>query len=211
MPRHNNVIPNGHFHKDWQHHVRTWFNQPGQKKSRRIARAAKAQKVAPRPVDGPLRPVVHAQTFRYHTKLRAGRGFTLDELKEAGINRHLAATIGIAVDHRRRNRSVEGLQSNVQRLKAYKSKLLLFPRKTKHPKKADSPLESLAKATQGNLASVLPITQAVTRTKARKVTEEDTKRSVYNLLRVARADARMHGIREKKKKEAAEEAKDAKK
>jgi large subunit ribosomal protein L13e len=37
--------------------------------------------VYPRPVAGPLRPVVHSQTQRYNTKIRAGRGFTLDELK----------------------------------------------------------------------------------------------------------------------------------
>jgi len=27
MVRHNNVIPNQHFHKDWQNRVRTWFDQ----------------------------------------------------------------------------------------------------------------------------------------------------------------------------------------
>ena len=56
----------------------------------------------------------------------------------AGINRRLAPRIGIAVDHRRRNRSLEGLQVNVQRLKEYKSKLILFPRKMSNPKKGDS-------------------------------------------------------------------------
>jgi hypothetical protein len=45
------------------------------------ARIAKAKAVYPRPVAGPLRPVVHSQTQRYNTKIRAGRGFTLDELK----------------------------------------------------------------------------------------------------------------------------------
>ena len=27
MVRHNNVVPNQHFKKKWQLHVRTWFNQ----------------------------------------------------------------------------------------------------------------------------------------------------------------------------------------
>jgi hypothetical protein len=27
MVRHNNVIPNQHFHKDWQTRVKTWFDQ----------------------------------------------------------------------------------------------------------------------------------------------------------------------------------------
>lgn len=49
--------------------------------SRRKARQAKARRIAPRPVAGPLRPQVRCPTVRYHTKVRAGRGFTLEELK----------------------------------------------------------------------------------------------------------------------------------
>lgn len=48
---------------------------------RRKARQAKARRIAPRPVAGPLRPQVRCPTVRYHTKVRAGRGFTLEELK----------------------------------------------------------------------------------------------------------------------------------
>ena len=43
-------------------------------------------------------------------KLRLGRGFTLAELREAKIAPKLARTIGISVDHRRRNRCTESLQ-----------------------------------------------------------------------------------------------------
>lgn len=77
----NNVIPNGHFHKDWQRMVRTWFNQPMRKQRRRLNRAKKARAIAPRPVAGSLRPVVRCPTFKYNTRVRAGRGFTLQELK----------------------------------------------------------------------------------------------------------------------------------
>lgn len=49
----------------------------------------------------------------------------------AGIPKKLAPTIGIAVDHRRRNRSLEGLQANVQRLKTFKAKLVIFPRRAR--------------------------------------------------------------------------------
>ena len=80
-PKRNNIIPNGHFHKDWQRMVRTWFNQPMRKKRRRMNRVKKARAIAPRPVAGLLRPVVRCPTFKYNTKVRAGRGFTLDELK----------------------------------------------------------------------------------------------------------------------------------
>eukprot|EP00158_Paraphelidium_tribonemae_P010348 Partr_v1_DN46774_c0_g1_i1_m54235 putative 60S ribosomal protein L13 len=100
----NKVIPNTHFRKDWQLRVKTWFNQPAKKLKRRNLRAAKAKAVFPRPVER-LRPVVHAPTQKYNAKTRAGRGFSLDELKEAGITRQLATTVGISVDHRRRNKS----------------------------------------------------------------------------------------------------------
>lgn len=75
------------------------------------ARAAKAKAVFPRPVAGSLRPVVRGQTKRYNTKVRAGRGFTLDELKAAGIPAKHAQTVGICVDHRRKNRSEESMQA----------------------------------------------------------------------------------------------------
>ncbi|KAH7307055.1 hypothetical protein KP509_22G044100 [Ceratopteris richardii] len=75
--KHNNVVPNGHFKKDWQSYVRTWFNQPARKKRRRLARQKKAVRVFPRSTSGALRPVVHSQTLKYNMKVRAGRGFTL--------------------------------------------------------------------------------------------------------------------------------------
>ena len=50
-------------------------------------------------------------------------------MQAAGIPKKLAPTIGISVDHRRKNKSLEGLQANVQRLKTYKAKLVIFPRR----------------------------------------------------------------------------------
>jgi len=132
------MIPNGHFHKDWQKYVKTWFNQPARKVRRHNRRLKKAREAAPRPAAGPLRPVVRCPTVRYQTKVRAGRGFTLEEVKRAGLSKYYARTIGIAVDHRRRNRSLESLQQNVQRLKEYRSKLILFPLNSKKPWKGDS-------------------------------------------------------------------------
>ena len=86
----------------------------------------------------PLRPAVRGQTVRYNRKLREGRGFTLAELKEAGVGRKEALSIGIAVDHRRRNLSEEGKKLNVERLQAYKARLIVFPRKAGKPKKGDT-------------------------------------------------------------------------
>ena len=85
-----------------------------------------------------LRPAVRGQTVRYNRKLREGRGFTLAELKAAGINRKEAKGVGIVVDHRRRNLSEEGKILNVERLKAYKQRLIVFPRKSGKPKQGDS-------------------------------------------------------------------------
>ena len=131
MVRHNNVVPNQHFHKiSWQNRVKTWFEQPMRKKRRRAARMKKAAAIAPRPVSGLLRPVVKPPTVRYNYKLREGRGFTLTELKEAGIDRKEARSIGIAVDHRRRNKSNESLQLNSQRLPLF---CRLLPRLSHRP------------------------------------------------------------------------------
>merc|ERR1712221_47306 len=81
-------------------------------------------------------------------KQRAGRGFTLEELKAAGLSKKFARTIGIAVDHRRRNKSVESLQLNTQRLKEFKSKMILFPINAKKPRKGDATAEEMSKAVQ---------------------------------------------------------------
>ena len=104
---------------------------------RRRARQTKVAFFGVRPLK-PLRPAVRGQTVQYNTKIREGRGFTLAELKGAGIGKKQARGIGIIVDHRRRNLSEEGKKLNVERLKAYKSKLIVFPRKAGKPKKGDS-------------------------------------------------------------------------
>lgn len=95
----NKVIPNTHFRKDWQLRVKTWFNQPAKKLKRRNLRAAKAKAVFPRPVES-LRPVVHAPTAKYNAKLRAGRGFSLDELKVLALFSALFCC-GVALMERR--------------------------------------------------------------------------------------------------------------
>ena len=65
--------------------------------------------MAPRPTGGALRPAVHCPTIKYNAKVRLGRGFSLEELKGAGIPVKFAPTIGIAVDLRRTNKSAESL------------------------------------------------------------------------------------------------------
>merc|ERR1712001_102936 len=202
MPaKRNQMVPNAHFHKDWDKYVKTWFNQPARKERRRKMRAKKAAAVAPRPMKS-LRPVVRCPTFRYNVKARSGRGFSLEELKSAGISKSMAKTIGITVDHRRRNKSVESLQINAQRLKEYQSKLILFPIKASKPRKGDATEEDLKKASQlqGQLMPVKGIDNK--RLRAMEVTDDLKKFKAFNAIRQSRAVARLWGIRAKKAKEA---------
>mmetsp|Transcript_42316 Transcript_42316/g.111399 ORF Transcript_42316/g.111399 Transcript_42316/m.111399 type:complete len:207 (+) Transcript_42316:57-677(+) len=197
MVKHNNEIPNQHFHKVCQQdHIRTWFNQPARKKRRRLARQAKAAAMAPRPTAGLLRPVVHPPTVKYNYKLRQGRGFTFAELKEAGINRKEARTIGISVDHRRRNRCAESLQLNAQRLKEYKSKLIVFPRKRGKPKAGDADAAELDKAAQLT-GPILPMPAAVADEEPVTITAEMKSVEAFHKIRMARADFRLFGVRQK--------------
>merc|ERR1712115_595117 len=163
----------------------TWFNQPARKFRRRQSRIAKAARIAPRPL-GKLRPMVHCPTYKYNVKQRAGRGFTLEELKAAGLSKKDAQTIGIAVDHRRRNKSVESLQLNSQRLKEYKSKLILFPLNSKKPRKGDSTAEEM------------PVKPVVKRARAMEVTDDMKKFQAFQTIRQARSFQALHGIRAKR-------------
>ncbi|PGH11451.1 hypothetical protein AJ80_07131 [Polytolypa hystricis UAMH7299] len=189
---------------------------PGRKHRRREARLAKAAAVAPRPVDQ-LRPVVRCPTVKYNSRVRAGRGFTLQELKEAGIPKKLARTIGIAVDHRRINASTESLVPNVDRLKAYKARLILFPRRSGQHKQLDGSAEEV-KAVQGayakNVSSLFPIVDAARANAVSEISRSDLpegEKAAYRRLRDARSEARMLGVREKRAKAKADEAESAKK
>lgn len=135
MVKHNNILPNIHLRKHWQRWVKSSFNQPGRKRRRLEARRTKAARVFPRPLHS-LRPIVASCTTRYAGKPRIGRGFTLDELSQAGLSHRFAQTVGISVDHRRKSRTTEAFQRNVARLKAYKEKLVLLPLNPKALKKA---------------------------------------------------------------------------
>jgi large subunit ribosomal protein L13e len=167
------------------------------------ARAEKAAKVFPRPTAGSLKPIVRGQTVKYNTKTRLGRGFTLEELKEAGIPLKFAPTIGIAVDHRRKNRSLEGLQANVNRLKAYRSNVVIFPRNAKKPKAFEASLEAAKNVAQLKAKAVMPVVAEKPALEFVKITSEMKGAKAYRKLRVERANARLVGIRAKKAKEAA--------
>uniref|UniRef100_A0A7S3PYZ7 60S ribosomal protein L13 n=1 Tax=Chaetoceros debilis TaxID=122233 RepID=A0A7S3PYZ7_9STRA len=199
MVKHNNQIPNVHCKKKWHDStrgplkVKLALNQAQKKKSRRMKRAAKAAAIAPRPLQR-LRPVVRSQTQRYSAKTRLGRGFTLAEIKAAGLTAAYARTVGIAVDHRRTNRSVEGMDANVARLTEYTSKLIVFPKKRGVIKSGDSSKEETAAATQF-AGDILPIAKASTGIVMEEVTEEMKANVAYTMMRLARQETKVEGYR----------------
>lgn len=192
----NQPILKNHFRKHWQERVRVHLDQAGKKVSRRQARAAKAARVAPKPVDL-LRPVVRCPTIKYNRKVRAGRGFTLAEVKAAGLTPKYARTVGIAVDHRRQNRSQETFELNVARLNEYKSKLVVFDKTTQ------------AAGEQVSVPAAFPITQAAPESAPRAV--EVPEKTAYETLRAAQNKKKYKGIRDKRAKEKAEAEADKKK
>merc|ERR1711988_627291 len=204
--KHNNMIVNEHFRKYWQRYVKTWFDQPAKKKARRLARQKKAALVAPRPVAGSLRSVVHQPTARYNVKVRIGRGFSLAEIKAVGLGKREARSLGIAVDHRRRNKSVEGQEANVQRLREYRSKLVVFPKHAKHAKKGwvdTAAADSVVDQVRG---TVMPVPAKNNKCKARAITPEEADQHTVRMLKAERNNARLIGYRAVKLKEKQDKA-----
>uniref|UniRef100_A0A2I3HTW4 60S ribosomal protein L13 n=1 Tax=Nomascus leucogenys TaxID=61853 RepID=A0A2I3HTW4_NOMLE len=190
-PSRNGMILMPHFHKDWQRRVATWFNQPTRKIRRLRALQAKARRISSHHASGPIRPIVRCTPPPHpHPPARVGRGFSLEELRVAGIHKKVAQITGISVDPRRRNKSI----ANVQLLKEYLSKLIFFLRNS---------AEELKLATQLT-GPVMPTRNVCKKEKARIVSEEKNVKA-FASLRVARANARLFSIRGKRAKEAAEQ------
>jgi large subunit ribosomal protein L13e len=103
---------------------------------------------------------------------------------------------------------VEGKTVNVERLKAYKARLIVFPRKTGKPKKGDSAVRSLdSRATQADhlfqaddlkvdtTRITLPLPEAYPAEAPRKITTEEREFNAFRTLRIARANQRHEGVR----------------
>jgi large subunit ribosomal protein L13e len=187
MVKHNNQVPNLHFHKKYCESsrgplkVKLALNQASRKKSRRIKRAAKAAKLAPAPLEK-LRPVVHCPTQKYNSKTRLGRGFTMEELKVAGLHPSYAQTVGIAIDWRRRNKSEESLNLNVERLKTYISKLVIL-------KKGEAAPGAQVKGV------IQPIPAPDLSIQMQDVTDELKSFAAYTTMRLAKQETRLAGKR----------------
>ena len=167
----NNRVPNDHLRKNWQRRVKTFFDDPARKVRRQTARKLRAKRIAPRPVEGPLRPLVHCPTARYNRRIRLGRGFTKEELAAAGIETSRARFLGIAVDKFRVHTKDEIKQQNIERLKAYKAKLVRV--------KKDEKIEGV------DQPALFALPKADQEVKWRVISQEDKKREIVKDKRAA--------------------------
>ncbi len=88
-----------------------------------------------------MRPGVRGQTNRYNAKIKLGRGFTAQELAQAGITSlPYARSMGIAVDLRRKDTCNETLNMNANRVKVYLSKIIVHRAPKKSSKNVPSKL-----------------------------------------------------------------------
>lgn len=181
-------LSNVHLCKDWQEKVKTFFNQPGKKLRRRKIRAAKAKNLGPNPTHL-LRPGVRGQTRRYNNKLKLGRGFTLAELKLAGIKGNsYAKSLGIALDKRRKDTCDETKKLNAERIKEYVSRMILHPKKKadKKPQVLEATpdqLKSSEAVQQNTTKSIIPLPKAESAFSWTTISKELKDDIVYKRLR----------------------------
>lgn len=112
---------------------------------------------------------------------------------------------------------MESLATNVARLKTYRARLILFPRKAGKHKKEDSSKEDVEAARKAEHVKythqALPIATLDRGIKEIKKSEMPApiEGGAYRKLREARSEARLVGKREKRAKDKADEAAAAKK
>ena len=132
-------------------------------------------------------------------------------IQAAGISRMYAPTIGISVDARRQNLSEEGLTVNVERLKAYMERLIVFPRRSGRVKKTDTPKDQhsaetvlVVNPTIGLPKVVVPAFSEIAKS---DMPAEASGGGAYKTLHKARIDKKQHGAREKRARDKVEEEK----
>jgi len=186
--------------------VKCFFNVNGHKTRRSAKRADRAAAKSPAPIDF-LRPTVKACTRRYASKIRFGRGFSLAEIRAAGLTPAFARTVGISVDHRRHG-SNQMEEANIQRLTTYKANLVLFPRvegKAKKGEIADS--TTRLDTAQLKQSGVIALPAVKPRVGLAALTKDLKSKKVYRSIREARINRKYEGIRIKRAKEAEDKKK----
>lgn len=124
------------------------------------------------------------------------------------ISQQRAQSIGIAVDHRRHNKSEKSFKINVQRLKEYLSKVVILPRQHKkkdNKPKSQAPAPDLSKIPQIK-GEILPLRRPSRKVETFSKSDINPKATAFGALRKARANARLIGIRKKRQKKKAEKA-----
>ncbi|EFC47710.1 60S ribosomal protein L13 [Naegleria gruberi] len=201
MVSHNNAVPQSKWKKQWTNRVKLFFDGPAKAKKRQELRIKKAKNVFPRPTEL-LRPVVRLSGRRYNRRVALGRGFSVEELKQAGIPLQFAKTVGIAIDTRRKDLSEERLQANVQRLQEYKQRVVLFPRKKGTVKKGPIADAQVAKAESQVRGTVLPVKREVAVVETRDISAQEKESSAVKSIVKARKSIKQFSYLQKKKNKA---------
>lgn len=125
----------------------------------------------------------------------------MEEVKAAGLGVAFARSIGISVDHRRKNRSQESIDANRKRLQAYVSRLVLYPRhaktlvtKAKGGILNDTPAEGQKVTDSPQANTTLPLIRRVKALGTSDVTKLKKDR-VFRMLRQEWANQRWNGRR----------------
>jgi large subunit ribosomal protein L13e len=112
---------------------------------------------------------------------------------------------------------MESLATNVERLKAYRARLILFPRRAGQHKKDDASKEDVSAANKAEHMKYTKMALPIVNVDVgiREIKKDDMPEPIeggaYKKLREARSEARLIGKREKRAKEKADEAAAAKK
>merc|ERR1712054_223524 len=96
----------------------------------------------------------------------------------------------------------ESLQENVERLKLYKAKLMVFPKGSgkKCVKKGDTARSELQNVAQNTLKEIIPVPKPALRVKARAITSDEKEFKAWRAVRHQRTAAHYLGERLKKQK-----------
>lgn len=121
MAKRSILNSNLHRSKGLRSLYKTSFNQAAKRKKRQLARNEKGVNGKKNAFNSSrmLRSIVHCPTKMHCFKIRIGRGFSVEEIKNYYSNINIASSCGLIVDKRRRKSGINQF-SNIHRVKTYK-------------------------------------------------------------------------------------------